>query len=986
MQLRHILVFVLLNGATGSLVAQVLPLRAFTVREGLPANNVRSLLQDSRGFLWVGTANGLARYDGVQFDVFNTVNGLTNNFITVLRESPRDPGSIWIGTINGGVCRYRQGAITTVLPGRDIQERNISDLWEDDRGRLWCGTAHGLGRIEGDTVRYIVRGRSGLRFAAAGGLLFVAFENGVFSIRGDTLASVRGLDDGDVNPTVLVADGPGSLWIGTKDGSVIHWVDSAIVSRVRLSEPVWSLSFEDKHTLWAMGNTLLTRIPITDTSSVVTYGPSEGVSATFSGPVFVDRESNVWFGSWFNGLWKLPREKYFSIQTATGKESSYNGFAVSNRMDRFWLATIKGTMEVFPGRGGRWTLHHQTSIDHIAGVDNIPYVMDSRSRLWVLSGKRDAIYRFDVSSGYREPSVLRHAGRLSLGQSSDIPYSPFFAMDPSGQLWISLNERIMIFNPDKMRTSQILTTDDVPRLASTRAFCWDHNGDAWLGDFSHGLTKLRFLDGKWKAAQTFTTEEGLPDNGIRSLAEDKQGRLWIGTRYGGVAVFDGTGIQTIGLKEGLRSASAWGLYIHENKRVYVATDVGLESIDPVTFQIVPEPLITAGTTGITVGALRDSMLWLLTPASLELQLLTSGDLPLPVPPVYVTRFNVEGQDRDFRSPLELAFNTNSILIQYIGVSFREAGQLQYLYKVDGLDREWRGPTTERALTLAGLRPGEYTFRVRPVVPPDSTASEASVSFTIIPAFWERWWFIGLAALAAVLLPGAMVRRRLSALQKAKQVQEEFSRSLIASQEQERKRIAAELHDSLGQNLLIIKNKAEMGAAQPTDAPAHLQEISDIASRSVAEVREIAHDLRPYLLDKLGLTKGLRSMIRRLGDSSGITFVEQIAEIDGFFSPDQEINFYRIIQEATNNVVKHSRGSECMVCVERTGRILTAAISDNGIGVGPPHERNGETGGGFGLVGISERVRLLGGVWSIERRPEGGTQLRVEIPHGARRKT
>ena len=118
------------------------------------------------------------------------------------------------------------------------------------------------------------------------------------------------------------------------------------------------------------------------------------------------------------------------------------------------------------------------------------------------------------------------------------------------------------------------------------------------------------------------------------------------------------------------------------------------------------------------------------------------------------------------------------------------------------------------------------------------------------------------------------------------------------------------------------------------------------------------------------------MVRRLTDSSGIAFTGEIAEIDGFFAPEQEINFYRIIQEATNNVVKHSRATECLVRVERSGAALTAIVADNGVGIASPAEPSAENHGGFGLVGISERVRLLGGTWRIERRSEGGTRLAV----------
>src|SRR5262249_45910210 len=155
-----------------------------------------------------------------------------------------------------------------------------------------------------------------------------------------------------------------------------------------------------------------------------------------------------------------------------------------------------------------------------------------------------------------------------------------------------------------------------------------------------------------------------------------------------------------------------------------------------------------------------------------------------------------------------------------------------------------------------------------------SANPASFSFTIVPPLWERSW-VRLAAAVFFLGAGPLVYyRRVSHLKKEKLIQQEVARRLIESQESERKRIAAELHDSLGQNLLIIKNHALLALDSDGDRERlldQLQQISDATSQSITEVRGIAHNLRPYLLDKLGLTKGLQSNLRRVSEASDIRF-------------------------------------------------------------------------------------------------------------------
>jgi signal transduction histidine kinase len=209
-----------------------------------------------------------------------------------------------------------------------------------------------------------------------------------------------------------------------------------------------------------------------------------------------------------------------------------------------------------------------------------------------------------------------------------------------------------------------------------------------------------------------------------------------------------------------------------------------------------------------------------------------------------------------------------------------------------------------------------------------------------------------------------------------------SRKLIEAQERERKRIAAELHDSLGQHLVVIKNLALISLKNGLGegrARAQTDEISAEASQALSEVREISYNLRPYQLDRVGLTKAIEAIVKKASWASSIVFAAEIAAIDGLFPKDSEIHFYRIVQEWVNNLVKHSQATEARVAVRRAAGGLVLTIRDNGRGFTPEAVASDRTAGGFGLIGLSERVQLLGGKLAIQSAPGQGAMISIDIP-------
>ena len=258
---------------------------------------------------------------------------------------------------------------------------------------------------------------------------------------------------------------------------------------------------------------------------------------------------------------------------------------------------------------------------------------------------------------------------------------------------------------------------------------------------------------------------------------------------------------------------------------------------------------------------------------------------------------------------------------------------------------------------------------------------------VIPVRVPPWWnwkdaalFIGavLTLMAGALLWSYLASRR---LERRQEIQIAFSQQVLQGQENERHRIAANLHDSLGQSLLFIKNQAWM-AMQPSGDESvrrRLDEISTAASQAIEEVRQIVRDLRPYQLDKLGLTKAIQAVIRSTSEISLIAFKEDLDNIDGLLPQNSEIHLYRIIQESLNNIVKHSGATEATVCIRHRPGAVHVIVHDNGQGYAEEDPGAESRKGGFGLHGIGERTRMLGGQWSVESQVGQGTGLTIVIP-------
>jgi signal transduction histidine kinase len=331
--------------------------------------------------------------------------------------------------------------------------------------------------------------------------------------------------------------------------------------------------------------------------------------------------------------------------------------------------------------------------------------------------------------------------------------------------------------------------------------------------------------------------------------------------------------------------------------------------------------------------------------------------------------------------VEIKPGQQNLEIYYAGLAFSRPEQVKFKYQLLGFDRDWVDAGTRRTAYYPQLPPRSYTFKVAADNGYGVWNMEGpSLSVIVLPPFYQTWWFVTLASLTVAGLMALIWRQRVAQLQRAHAAQQAFSRQLIASQESERKRIAAELHDSLGQRLVIIKNLALilLNGSATDGAREQIDEISSEASQALGEVREISYNLRPHQLDRLGLTKAVEALVKKAAAASPIAFTAEIADIDGVFPKESEINFYRVAQESVSNVVKHSAATEASVIVRREDGRIALTVRDNGKGFAPDTPQPEPVSGGFGLVGISERATLLGGHAAIHSAPGRGTTIDISI--------
>ncbi len=958
--------------------------RVWRVEDGLPDNVIHAIQQTSDGYLWVSTSGGLARFDGVRFRLFDRREpGMVSD--RSFRMAAGADGDIWISMERGELVRMRDGRYGTFeansgwpmercLARGGVRGADGSMVFATVSGELWRFDEQRFSRIAGPPSELPVTGMVNDR--AVAGWIWLRTEEELFGFDGETWTKwSTGAGDGVRRFDVLSPRIGGGVWLlrsdsitgirlGEAEPEVLHFAEVRGACALIEEAPgeFWIGS-------WRAG---LVRLD-GSTGVMQRVGVEQGFPAASVRAMTLDGEGNLWVGTNGGGLVRVRPGVFRMLHR--GRDFPPPALMpltiAEDAAGRIWTGRLDGGLAVINGSG--------VSIPGDSGLQNA----------WAAVMRRDGRIWFGTyGAGY---FALDADGRIEVfgtgGTDARSLFIRTLCEDAAGTLWLGAEDGL--WRRDDATGALEPGPGEVPRDAM-HVLERDPDGGMWIGMRDEGL--LHFRDG------VVTRIEGeLPSPGVRSLHAEGEGTLWIGTRLG-LALWRDEKIHRIDAGDRLGEAEVTSIlddregsiWLGSNRGVFRLSRAGVDAhLRGETLRV--HPTAYGEVDGLPSGQsasgypsalrARDGRLWFATVDGVAV--VDPARLPrnLHPPRVLVEEVLVDGVAQGEPGPVASVTvppGPRRVDIRYTGISLAAPSGVHFRWRMTGFDTEWREVGGESVASYQGLPPGRYRFEVM-AGNNDGVWSETAgtVALTIRPAWWQTWWFraAGAGALASLLALG--YGTRVTRLERERRLQHEFSRRLMESQEQERRRLAAELHDSLGQNLLVIKNRALLGLRHEGEGrrmSQELSQVSELASQSLREVRAMAHELRPFQLDELGLTQAIAHIARRLGDASGIEVNTDLEDLDGALPKSAEIHFFRSVQECLTNIAKHSGARSASVSVRRGGDRLAALIRDDGCGFDLR-----SPGAGFGLRSLRERVGTIGGRIEFESRPGTGVRVKIFVP-------
>jgi signal transduction histidine kinase/ligand-binding sensor domain-containing protein len=963
----------------------------WTAETGLPQNIITAIQQTPEGYLWIATLDGLTRFDGVRFRVFNKSNtpGISSNRFTCFYQDAQ--GDLWAGTEIGVVTRYHQGQFITYSTAHGLPKNHVYGLSGNAQGQLWVLSGNKAHEWDATAERFNERktllfpGNFGrLGWEAEGGL-WRQDQAGLHWFAKGAWAQVALPAEVGGNIKQVAQTGDGTIWVLAANERIVRLKAGQVTvfppsNRQSRSGPRPMMEWRDRAgKSWELeiGPNLSRKLTITSS------GQPESIR--FS-TLYEDRDGNLWLGTDGQGLYRIRKQIVTTYSQEQGLINRNIYVVYEDRAGAIWVGAWDGGLsQIKDGKIKNFTTKEGLSAGAVSSLSE-----DAAGRLWIATSTGLQIYE------------QGHFTSISLPASPKPTGFPVLYHDRQGALWISAEAGLYRYHNGQAQYPAL--QEGIVRTIIEAAA-----GGVWIGGYG-GLN--RWEEGK---ITSWTEQEGLPGNAVRALYEDRDGVLWIGTIDSGLGRFKDGKFTRYTTREGLFNdgvfqilEDAYGnLWMSCNRGIYRVRKQELNEfaagarreINSIAFGKSDGMLNVECNGGLWPAGTRsrDGRLWFPTQDGVVVIDPAAVTTNQPPPPVLIEAVWLDRTPISFQDEVRLSPGQGNLEIQYTALSFTNAVYTRFKYKIEGLTDDWIEAGTQRTAFFSYLPPGNYTFKVIAANSDGVWNTEGkSLRLVVVPPLYRRWWFILTAALLVVGGLTVAVQYRLRQLERAQLMQQQFSQQLIASQEAERKRIAAELHDGLSQSLVIIKNRAALSLDTPQDtenALEQLEEIAEASTQALEEVRSVIHDLRPIQLDRLGFTKALQAMLQQVGAAHQLRIYADLDETDGVFSKEAEINLYRIVQEGLNNVVKHAQANEARVLLKKQPAAVWLTITDNGRGflvadlgrrnaeIAPPPKLNSQNlkSGGFGLTGMVERARILGCRPLIQSVPGQGTTITLKIP-------
>lgn len=967
------LIVALVFAAPGPLGAapSVIPLKGYRIRswsggEGVRLGNVRQIVQDKDGYLWLASSAGLVRFDGVRFSTTGIVEGAELPSVQSRTVSLARDGALWVGYGSGrGVYRIRDGAVL----GTYLQDRItgfVNAIAEDRHGVVWIAHDEGLHLVRGNRVEPVTlpypapdhrvfdvhEDRAGVLWVSSATGLYRRTPDGAFERSNDITDSVSTVGisedpagrvwvtdfvhgfrpaDGAADRSVagrgmnVFFDHEGNLWVATfgqglwkvrgagQPGALT--IARATVEAGLLSDELSGFLEDRDGNLWVGANVGLHRLTPNKAVSVVDVGVVHGVAA--------DDRGTTWLGS-TAGLIALTvppggggeQRRIVSTQEIRTLHRSRDGVV--------WVATDTGLNRV---RNGRLA---PVPTDGLRLAHIYAMASDSRATLWVcdeveglVSVTADGVVRagLDVSDASGRPSLVH--------------------VDSQDRLWVAFADGTlrMIHNGIEQRFGR------AEGLPHTMILTIHDTGDGrvWVGG-DQGLS--HFVNGRFETLNG----RNLPGERVLQIASDNDGNLWMGLPLIGFIRLHPTEIV-----RALNDAAYRLQYA-----VYTSSD-----------GIAGAPDIFSGNGVATDG---DGRLWFVTgrgvtifdPRSLK------QDRNIDATRPRIEGVTADGRWYRARGGSTLAPGVTALRIDYARVNLSSFDQARFRYRLDGVDTAWVDGTGRRQASYTNLGPGEYRFRVQVTSTGTWDDPETAWAFAIAPAFYQTRWFLGAWVLVAALGVVALWRLRLHQVRKE-----------LAVVYHERVRLSREIHDTLLQSLAGVAMQLEVISSDP--GASSRMRIAMVRMRRqledyIQETRESIWNLRSATADERDIVATLRSVGQRI-TSGRVRFAVHVTGTPRSCESKVRTEVVRIAQEAVTNAVRHARARQVELNVGFGERTLRLCVSDDGQGFDPA-AATAASGRHYGLIGMQERAAEIGGRCTIESTPGGGSQVVAEFPLSA----
>ena len=936
--------------------------RYWQVEEGLPQSYVTAIRPSPDGYLLVGTAEGLVRFDGLQFRPLQVDASLklANRWISALLTA-RD-GSLWVGTFDGELIELRAGK----LRSKHKTGGSIFDLMEDSRGVIWASTRDGL----------------------------LHYRNGGF-LRQPGLPPPS-----ETSWNVLATDSTGGLWVVTSAGLYQDTGEGTL--RLRLPNTARQGSLLTVHAARSGGLWL-------GTSRGLFRGDGKGAPVAVAGvpgpvvSVIEDRDGVVWAASWGHGLYRAAHGKVTHWSTAEGLPDDSIRTLTEDGGGNLWLGMRSGGL-------GRW---RDTRIvaygmnEGLAGDYATIVAPDPAGNLWM---------------GTWRGGVYRLAGDKLVSQPVPLPTLYFtaraLAFDPKGNPWFGNWEGLFEF--DGRRYKHHGAGPETP-WGRVSALLFDRGGGLWVGTAGRGL--YRFTQGRpetppppalFPEAEITALLEGsdgtvwagtsnglrripppgvtprqlaqFPSGAVHSLIEDSRGRIWAAST-GSLLVIDAAGQHLLDSRHGLPDHSLYRVLEDQAGTFWVSSPRGIYELESASVERVlreasarlsiasygqEDGLRTIECHGLSQPAgarASDGSIWFPTARGfVRIRPKTQRTAP---PRVLIEELTTNLGRRELAPNVNLGAGTRNIELQFTALRFSTPGKIRFRYRMTGLDSDWMAASTLRTARYSQLPPGPHVFEVQAQDPLGDWSGAASLVLYQEPEFRQTWWFVLLLGMAAAAAVWAMYRWRLHAV-----------RGRYAAVIEERNRIGREWHDTLVAGFSAISLQLEAALANLAARPDRASEILEMTRRMVhhyrAEARRVIWDLRDNRPEGETLPMAIENALDRVVEHRGIQTHVKVEGEPAMLPIELQHNMLRICQEAISNSVRHANPARIDVELVYRADQLMAVVRDDGRGFGPEDDFGG-TAGHFGLAVMRERARRHGGALRIDSRPGAGTTVEATIP-------